>query len=227
MQKLYCYVDESGQDDTSRHFIVVVVMMTGHHDSVREQLMSIEEQAKTYGLKWHKTKHDRRMRYLTLVRNADVGAGALYYGIYKKPLPYFFPMSETLEKAIKRTSVGEYTTIVYVDGIDKAIAKKLTNILRFRGIKLSLVRSRRDESEPLIRLADMWAGCIRGALMGGEESLAAFTRARYMAILRTLTRIIKTPSRWSFYEVPWLVIRFLERQFSALRPGLRQGLISL
>lgn len=58
----------------------------------------------------------------------------------------------------------------YVDGIDKTIAKKLTNILRTRGVRLNLVRSRRDESEPLIRLADMWAGCIRGALLDGKDT---------------------------------------------------------
>jgi hypothetical protein len=32
-----------------------------------------------------------------------------------------------------------------------------------------MVRSRRDESEPIIRLADMWAGCIRAAILGRRE----------------------------------------------------------
>ena len=38
---------------------------------------------------------------------------------------------------------------------------------------LEMVRGRRDESEPVIRLADMWAGCIRAAALGScdEEKL--------------------------------------------------------
>jgi len=41
--------------------------------------------------------------------------------------------------------------------------------LRVRGVSLEKVRSRRDESEPMIRLADMWAGCIRAAREGSQE----------------------------------------------------------
>ena len=57
----------------------------------------------------------------------------------------------------------------FVDGIDRQKASELTNALRVRGVSLEKVRSRRDESEPIIRLADMWAGCIRAAREGSEE----------------------------------------------------------
>jgi hypothetical protein len=66
---------------------------------------------------------------------------------------------------------------VFVDGIDRKKAAELTNALRLRGVSLELVRSRRDESEPLIRLADRWAGCIRRALSGHREEQALFERA--------------------------------------------------
>ncbi|MBI4253260.1 DUF3800 domain-containing protein [Candidatus Uhrbacteria bacterium] len=178
MQKLYCYVDESGQDDRSQYFTVVVIICFGDRDIIRQQLIDIEHITKTYGLKWHKTKHDRRMHYLAVACKSDVGAVTTYYGIHKKPLPYFFPMSDTLERAIKKACTGKYSATVYVDGIDRTIAKKLTNILRSRGVQLNLVKSRRDESEPIIRLADMWAGCIRGMLLGGKESKAIFEHAK-------------------------------------------------
>jgi hypothetical protein len=61
------------------------------------------------------------------------------------------------------------TARVFVDGIDRQKASELTNALRVRGVSLEKVRSRRDESEPMIRLADMWAGCIRAALGGSQE----------------------------------------------------------
>lgn len=59
-----------------------------------------------------------------------------------------------------------------------------------------MVKSRRDESEPLIRLADMWAGCIRAALLGAGEEQAILDRAmdlRRIWALHTLPKKGKTP----------------------------------
>ena len=56
---------------------------------------------------------------------------------------------------------NNYSSNIYVDSIDKKKAKELTNALRFKKIKLQMIKSRRDESEPIIRLADRWAGYIR------------------------------------------------------------------
>jgi len=91
---------------------------------------------------------------------------------------------EVLEDAIRIKAVPPYTARVYVDGIDRKKAAELTNALRLRGISLELVRSRRDESEPLIRLADMWAGCIRGAWKGEHDERALLERAREKNYLR-------------------------------------------
>ena len=53
----------------------------------------------------------------------------------------------------------------------------LTGDLRLKGIKLKYVRSARDESEPFIRLADRWAGCIRDALGGKDDNIKILTKA--------------------------------------------------
>jgi len=79
-----------------------------------------------------------------------------------------------------------------VDGIDRKKASELTNALRARGLSLGFVKSRRDESEPLIRLADMWAGCIRAALLGRNEEQRLLERARKAGYLVALTQQ-KTP----------------------------------
>jgi len=50
----------------------------------------------------------------------------------------------------------------------------LENTLLFRGVALQLM------SGPLIRLADMWAGCIRNAAMGLTEGLQLLRRAEEM-----------------------------------------------
>ena len=86
-------------------------------------------------------------------------------------------MLEVLEKSILDKAKENYKAIIYVDGIDKKKAAELTNALRVRKIKLELVRSARDESEPLIRLADRWAGCIRAAFSGKRNEKEIFQRA--------------------------------------------------
>lgn len=177
-QKVYAFVDESGQDDASRFFIVVAVVSDQDQHALRKQLEEVEEIAQTRKMKWHKSRHVRRTKYLSLVLDRKIAAGEVYFRSFKKPLPYFFPMLDVLEKALKGVVKTPYKTFVHVDGIDIQKAKELTNALRAHSITLGLVRSRRDESEPLIRLADMWAGCIRGSLRGSKEYTDLLQRAK-------------------------------------------------
>jgi hypothetical protein len=101
-QKLYCYIDETGQDDTSSMFVVVAVVSEQEQDRLREALTHIEEESGTGGRKWHKSNATRRRRYLALALERGIGAGEVFYGSYRKPLPYFFPMLDVLEQAIKK-----------------------------------------------------------------------------------------------------------------------------
>ena len=184
MQKLSCYVDEAGQDTTSRFFVVVAVVSEGEQDSIRTKLEHLEKLAGTNRKKWHKVRHQNRMRYLSLALEQKIATGGVYVAYYRKPLPFFFPMIYVVEKAIKATAKKPYQVNVYVDGIDRYKAKQLTNALRASGISLRMVKSRRDESEPLIRLADMWAGCIRDSLLKHADTQALFKRAKQEGYLR-------------------------------------------
>ncbi len=170
-------MDESGQDPKSEIFVVVAVVSDKDQDILRERLLEIEHFARTGKRKWHKSRPEYRLRYLQSVLEKKIGKGEVCFGRYKKPLPYFLPVLETIERAITVKAQKDYRAIVYMDGIDKKKAVELTNALRLRGIKLGLVRSRRDESEPLIRLADRWAGCIRGASLGKTEEKEFLAKA--------------------------------------------------
>lgn len=177
MQKLYCYVDETGQDASSQFFIVVAIVSSGDQHALRERLIQIEKKAKTGHRKWHKSKSERRIAYLRQVLNERICENGVHFGYFQKPLPYFLPILEALETAIKSKAEKDYQAIISIDGIDKKKAAELTNALRLRGIKLRFVRGARDESEPLIRLADMWAGCLRGAFSGKKEEKEIYDKA--------------------------------------------------
>ncbi|MBI2552005.1 DUF3800 domain-containing protein [Candidatus Uhrbacteria bacterium] len=161
-QKLYCYVDESGQDARSTFFVVVAVI-TEENERLKEKLQRIEKSAGVGNKKWRKTRSSNRCRYLQTLLEQQIGFGSVFFGAYKKPLPYFFPILEIIEKSIQAKAAQTYRAIVVVDGIDNKKAAELTGALRLKGIVLDFVRSGRDESEALLRLADRWVGCVRKA----------------------------------------------------------------
>ena len=105
------------------------------------------------------------------------------------------PVPEVLARAIKTKAGPRYTARVFVDGIDRQKAGELTNALRLRDVRLEMVKSRRDESEPLIRLADMWAGCIRAALQGSPETKSIFQRALDLQRICEVRGLAKFPQK--------------------------------
>ena len=54
-------------------------------------------------------------------------------------------------------------------------------------MSVALVSGKKDEGEPLIRLADMWAGCMRSALLGEKDGQALFSRAKEIGYLKQVT----------------------------------------
>jgi len=189
-QKLYAFLDESGQDYKSPVFIVVAVVTDSELAIFRSKLLVIEKLAKTGRRKWHKSKPERRLGYLKQVLDAKIGQDEVFYGEYPKPLPFFFPMLEVLEKAILTKAQSNYRSTIYIDGIDKKKAQELTNALRIKGLRVNFIKSVRDEAEPLIRLADMWAGCIRQACLGGRDEKVLLSRG----LVKKCLSNIKTPA---------------------------------
>ena len=128
-QKLYCYVDETGQDKGSDIFIVVAVMSDKDQDLLRSHLIKVESLSGIGIRKWHKSRAERKIKFLRLVIEKGLGQGEVFYGHYKKPLPYFLPVLEVLEKAIRLKAKKDYKAIIYIDGIDRKKAAQLTNAL--------------------------------------------------------------------------------------------------
>jgi len=186
-QKFYCYVDETGQDAGSNFFIVVSIVSGEEQDKIRNELLQIEELTKVHARKWFNSRSPVKEEFLQAVVKEELAKGDLYYGKFKKPLPFFLPLLEVVEKAIKdRAGNQPYLATVYVDGIDKKKAQELTGGLRLKGISLQYVRSTRDESEPMIRLADRWAGCIRDALEGKATNIRILSKAEKERYIKRL-----------------------------------------
>src|SRR3989344_3460773 len=117
MQKLYCYVDETGQDASSEFFLVVAVVNDEDQQDFRYHLTDIEKNSKTGHRKWHKSRPQRRLEYLELILKKNIGKGNVFFRRYRKPLPYFLPVLETISGAIKEKAEFSYQAIIIIDGI--------------------------------------------------------------------------------------------------------------
>jgi hypothetical protein len=58
LQKLYAYVDESGQDTAGRLFVVGVLLLADERDALLPRLEAIEIRSGKHNMKWQKTRHN-------------------------------------------------------------------------------------------------------------------------------------------------------------------------
>jgi len=185
-QKIYCYVDETGQDAGSKVFIVVAAVVKGKPEVVRLSLSKLERRLKIGNKKWHKSRHKDRINFISNFLEEKFNHLQIYFGRFKKPSPYFFPTFEVIQKSLEFYSQEPIEAIIYVDGQDSISAKKMTNALRSKRLHLNLVKGLRDETEVLIRLADRWAGCLRLAFLGDDECRDLVTKAKNISLLKEI-----------------------------------------
>lgn len=183
-QKLYCYVDETGQDVGSKVFIVVAVIITSNIDLVRGRLQELEKSTKIGKIKWHKSDYRYRLAFMEEFLRQDNKDLRVYFLKVNKPVFYYLPTVEILQRAIALNNTPNTQAIICIDGLDKFSGKKYTNALRTKTLRVKLAKGARDESEALIRLADRWAGCIRMALLGNEQCKALMAKAEKQGVLK-------------------------------------------
>ena len=165
-QKIYCYVDETGQDTAGEFFIVAVVMSGEERDLLAKKLEAIELNSGKGKVKWMQAKHQHRMDYINTVLGSEAFKHKLYFSSYKNSKAYMALTVLSTAKAILIASPQNSTKKVYVDGLPKARLRWFGTELRrlsIRNCKVS--RIRREESDAL-------AGFVRLAYLRrkGEES---------------------------------------------------------
>lgn len=184
IKKIYCYVDETGQDAGSKLYIVVAVIVSSNIDVLRARLQELEVATKIGSIKWHKSDYEYRIKFMEEFLRGDDEDLHIYFIQVPKPVFYYLPTVEVIQKAISAHRTSNTQAIVCIDGLDKLSGKKITNGLRTKVFKVKLAKGARDESEVLIRLADRWAGCIRMALRGNEQCRTLMVRAERKGLLK-------------------------------------------
>lgn len=137
-------------------------------------------------MKWSKVRLDIGLSFARLVLSDGRFAGKLFYSAHQQQTKLDYD-AETISgiSTVLKSQYGrkEYSAEVYVDGISQTKRKAYQTSLRQLKVKVRKVHQARDESYPLIRLADAMAGLVRDATQGQPEAKKLVEQAKKLGTL--------------------------------------------
>lgn len=186
-RKLYCYVDESGQDTRGDLFVVTVVIVAADREAIRDLLAQIETATGKGRKKWAKATRKQRQAYLDQVIGKSEFRDKVLYARFQDTRDYLACVLRALCQAIAHVADDEaYRATVLIDGLGKEERHRVAAALRQRQVSVDKVRGLRDESDEFIRLADAMAGFVRDWLEGQSYLERLYREAVERGVLREI-----------------------------------------
>ncbi len=165
MQRLFCYIDETGQDTQGDFFIVVAIVLDKDRDKIEAELEDIERRTGKGKTKWIKSKPSSNQDYIHEVIEHPLLYGKMGYAEYRNSKKYLEHVASTTYLAISRFSEANYKATIVVDGLREGKEQnQFRKLIRDRNIRFKTIRGVKDETNSLIRLADALCGFIRDGL---------------------------------------------------------------
>ena len=192
-QKLYCYVDETGQDTKGRLFLVSVVVVKKEQQNLQIKLEEIEKRTGKRFSKWIKTKKDMKQNYLREIIETNLLKDKIFFVQYIQTKNYLEATISAVAQTVLKRAKGEYEATVYVDGLSKTGRIKFAAGLRKLKIKVRKIRGVRDESESFIRLADAMAGFVRDYLEKEKYAREFYRRAVKRKVIQEIKQKTHIP----------------------------------
>ena len=186
-QKIYAYVDESGQDTLGEVFFVSVVIAGAERDLLRKQLIDVEFSSGKREKKWTRSTPHQRESYLRAVFRLPEFRGRLYFSHYQNTKTYLDLTIFSTAKALNNfVHHKPYSAVVTVDGLGKTERHRFAAGLRKLNISIRKVRGAKDEADEFVRLADALAGFARDGLSKDDELQKLFQKAKKAEAIREI-----------------------------------------
>lgn len=186
MEKIYCYVDESGQHSQGSYFLVSVIIAADNRDQLAKQLLAIEKKSGKNRRKWSKAGDRNRSAYMQAVLTNPDFKSMLFTAHYQDTQEYVQLTIETTAQAIQQQYQEDYQANIIVDGLHKKERNRFAVGLRRKGIRTNKVRGADDERDPFIRLADALCGFVADAIQGRADFQQWMKQAEHEGILKLL-----------------------------------------
>ena len=162
LTKLYCFVDETGQDTKGKYFLVAIVIQSKTNIlSAEQKLLDTEKKSKKNKLKWTKTQFKVREDYLKQLLSIKELKNAIYYSSYQETKEYIHLTAYTIAKAILTKENDNFKVTIIIDGLNKKETFAVSKELKKLKIRYERIRGMKDEQSVFLRLADAIAGFIR------------------------------------------------------------------
>jgi hypothetical protein len=160
--KLYCYVDETGQDTKGDMFIVSVVIPSDR-DALMQYLDALEARTGKGKVKWRKADVDNRLQYIEEIFTQRNYPLKIYYSVYEETKEYRASTILTVAKAMNKEDAGrDVIFTLLVDGLNEKDQRYYGSELRSLGLHPRKIRGiKKDENDAFIRLADSICGFVR------------------------------------------------------------------
>lgn len=162
--KLYCYVDETGQDTKGSLFLVAIVIKEITDLFILEKkLEEIEKKTGKKLSKWKKTRQVIKKEYLKALIQVKDLKNSIYYSVYSDSKEYSKLTALTIAKTVLAKENKSYTVTIIIDGLNNREREIVRNELKKLKIKYRKIRGLKDEQSAFLRLADAMAGFLRDA----------------------------------------------------------------
>lgn len=162
VHKLYCFVDETGQDTEGRFFLVAVVLKSIEDLEILEKkLEDIEGKTGKRKLKWKKISNFVKQKFLTELLQVKELKRSIFYSVYEETKEYSKLTSLTVAKAVLANESENYTVTVIIDGLNNKERDVVREELKKLKIKYRKIRGMKDEQNIFLRLSDSMAGFLR------------------------------------------------------------------
>jgi len=166
-QKLYCYVDETGQDTRGKIFLVsVVIPGKKEKEQLEDKLLQIEKRSGKKSARWGSTRIESKRKYLSEIFSLKILQGDIFYGVFKDTHEYVALTTYTIAQAISLKTQKQYQTTIIIDGLNKKERERVMRGLKTLQIRYRKIRGLKEQASPILRLADAIAGFLRDYIEG-------------------------------------------------------------
>ena len=171
-KKIYCFVDETGQDTNGKLFIVSIVLSEGEIDKLEKRIERIEKLSSKGNIKWSRSRDRIRIAFIEEICKEFKGEKKLRFSVFKGTRDYDLATLNAISKAIHYDTQDIYKANVYIDALSKTKRRFYGSELRKLGISVNKVQGIvKDENHPIVRLADAVAGWSRDAIENDDKKL--------------------------------------------------------
>lgn len=195
MQKLYCYVDESGQDTQGTFFVVAVVfaLTTTQRDDLEQGLLALETRLRK-GLDWRHTRVATKHAYVAgVIELLASFQSSMCYRVYRgvQSPDYDAFTVQAIIQAIaahgRQHNARDVRVSLSIEGdVGSTRQKRFAKALKDAGVRYQRIRGLRFKSSALIRLADALAGVISDRERGKAYVAQSFKALTQTGLLRSV-----------------------------------------